>query len=225
MTVTSTVEGIVEQIVDPSASERDNAVALHDYVREHVKFGFNDLFDAGDPEYTLAFGVGHCIPKTRLMAAVLRSAGYETHQHFVVLPKDILRGAIPAGRYWMIPREISHSYLEVQIEGVWRSVDTYIIDTPLLVGAQERLAAEGRRLGYGVRVDSVNDWDGSTDAFSQFDPDMMIEDHGRIEDIDAFFADRRYRNRVLGVSFNTMFKLMGRRGVAPINAAIDDIRR
>jgi len=54
---------------------------------------------------------------------------------------------------------------------------------------------------------------------------MMIEDHGRIEDIDAFFADRRYRNRVLGVSFNTMFKLMEQRGVAPINAAIDDIRR
>lgn len=125
----------------------------------------------------------------------------------------------------MIPKEISHCYLDVRIEGAWHSIDSYIIDTPLLEDATARLAVENRQLGYGVRVDSVNTWDGSSDAFSQFDADMINEDHGHIDNIEAYFSDRRYRNRVLGVPFNTMFKAMGRRGVAPINATIDEIRR
>jgi len=144
--------------------------------------------------------------------------------HFVVLPKDILKGALPASRYWMIPAELSHAYVEVQVEGAWVAIDSHIVDTPLLQAAKARLAAEGRALGYGVRADSTNAWDGQSDAFSQFDPGLMVEDHGRIDDLDAYFRSKKYRNQVLGLRFNTMFKLMGNAGVAAINAHIEGLR-
>ena len=54
---------------------------------------------------------------------------------------------------------------------------------------------------------------------------MMIEDHGRVEDLDAYFHDKKYRHVVLGMSFNTMFQYMGEFGVAPMNAYIDKIRQ
>ena len=225
MSDTPTAGSVVEEIVARTAPGQERAVALHDYVRERVRFGFNKYFDAAEPEYTLACGVGHCNPKSRLMVALFQEAGFESHMHFVAIPKDILKGALPASRYWMIPAELSHSYVDVHVEGIWCSIDSHIVDTPLLQAAQARLAAEGRRLGYGARIDSTNVWDGQSDAFSQFDPDLRIEDHGRVDDLDAYFDSRKYRNRVLGLRFNTMFPLMGDAGVAPMNAHIENLRR
>lgn len=158
------------------------------------------------------------------MVSLFRAVGLESYQHFVVLPKDILKGALPASRYWMIPAELSHSYVDVRVEGHWYAVDSFIVDTPLLRGAQARLAAEGRDLGYGTYCGATNVWDGQSDAFSQFNDRMMKEDHGRVDDLEAYFQDGQYRNRAFGVRFNRMFMLMGDRGVAPINAHIDRLR-
>lgn len=225
MSAAQTVREVVERVVVGTATEHEKAIALHDYVRDNVKFGFNKYFDATPPDYTLACGQGHCNPKSRLMVSLFRAAGLESHQHFVVIPKDILKDAIPASRYWMIPAEICHSYAEVKVDGTWCALDSYIVDTPLLRGAQDRLAEEGRSLGYGVRADSVNTWDGHSNAFSQFDRSMMIEDHGRVDDLEAYFRDKKYRNHAFGVRFNTMFRFMGEFGVAPINAHIERTRR
>lgn len=220
-----TVQRVVEQVIDRTATERQKAIALHDYVRENVKFGFNKYFDATPPDYTLACGHGHCNPKSRLMVVLFRAAGLESYQHFVVLPKDILNGAIPPSRYWMIPAELSHSYVEVKVEDQWCAIDSFIVDTPLLRGAQAKLAHEDRSLGYGVRTGSINIWDGQSDAFSQYDQSMMIEDHGRVDDLEAYFHDKKYRHVVFGMRFNTMFQWMGEFGVAPMNAHIEKIRQ
>jgi len=222
---TPTVASVVQQIASGAATERAKAVALHDYVRDRVKFGFNKHFDAGDVDYILACGVGHCNPKTRLMVALFQAAGLKSAQHFVVIPKDILKGAIPASRYWMIPAELSHSYTEVLVDGTWCAIDSYLVDTPLLRAAQASLAVEGRTLGYGARADSTNVWDGQSDAFSQFKQGMMIEDHGRVQDLEAYFRSEKYRNHVMGLRFNTMFRLMGDAGVAGMNAHLDKLRK
>lgn len=220
-----TVQEVVDQVVAKAATERENAIALHDYVRDNVKFGFNKYFDATPPDYTLSCHHGHCNPKSRLMVALFRAAGLECYQHFVVIPKSILKDAIPPSRFWMIPAELSHSYVEVKVEGKWCTIDSFIVDTPLLKGAQARLARENRPLGYGVRADSINIWDGQSNAFSQFDKSMMIEDHGRIDDLEAYFHDKRYRHVVFGMPFNTMFQFMGEFGVAPMNIHIEKIRQ
>ena len=75
-----TVEEIVEQVGAGAGSEVEKAVALHDYVRDSIEFGFNMYFDATPPEYTLACARGHCNPKSRLMVALFRAAGLESHQ-------------------------------------------------------------------------------------------------------------------------------------------------
>jgi hypothetical protein len=223
MSTAQTVREVVEQVALGSATEREKAIALHDYVRDHVKFGFNKYFDAAEPDYTLTCGVGHCNAKGRLMVALFRAIGLESYQHYVAIHKDILKDALPAFWYWMV-HEISHCYVEVKVDGTWHAIDSHVVDTPLLKAAQARLAQEGRSLGYGTRVDATNVWDGRSDAFSQFDRSMMVEDHGRVDDLKAYFHDRRYRNHKLGVRFNPVFKLMGDFGLAPINAHIEKIR-
>lgn len=225
MSKEQTVREVVERVVVGEATEREKAIALHDYVRENVKFGFTRYFDAAQPDYTLACGFGHCNPKSQLMVALFRAIGLESYQHFVTIPKDILKDAIPPSRSWLLPAQLSHAYVEVKVEGTWCAIDSYSIDTTLLIAAQARLAQEGRSLGYGTRVDATNVWDGRSDAFSQFDWGMMREDHGRVEDLEAYFRTRKYRHQVLGLRFNTMFKLMGDASVAPINTQLEKIRR
>ena len=221
MPTAQTIREVVARVVAMPAPEREKAIALHDYVRDSVKFGFARYFDAAQPDYTLACGHGHCNPKTRLMVSLLRAIGLEAHQHFVVIPNDILNGALPPRLSWLLPPELSHSYVDVKVEGTWCAIDSYIVDTALLKAAQARLANEGRSLGYGVRADSTNVWDGHGNAFSQFDRDMVIEDHGRVEDLDAYFRDKKYRNQKFGIRFNTMFiKLTGK----AINSHIERIR-
>lgn len=219
-----TVNEVVDLVALPTQTEVEKAIALHDFVRDNVKFGFNKYFDAAPSDYTLAFGYGHCNPKSRLMVELFRAAGFEAHQHFVVIPKTILNGVLPASRMWTLPRELCHSYAEVQVEGRWCAIDSYIVDTPLLKGGLAKLGQEGRPLGYGVRSDSVNIWGGQSDAFSQFDRSMMIEDHGRIQDLEAYFQDKRYRHKMLGMRFNTMFQWMGENGMRPMNAHIETLR-
>ncbi len=90
------------------------------------------------------------------MVALFQAAGLEAFQHFVVIPRDILKGVIPSNRWWIIPAELSHSYIEIKLNETWCEIDSFIVDTPLLKAAQARLASEGRTIGYGVRIDSTN---------------------------------------------------------------------
>lgn len=216
---------IVGEVLGGRQDEREKAVALHNYVRDAVPFGINQYFDAATPEETLVCGRGHGNPKSGLMAALFQAAGFECCLHFVVIPKQILEDVIPGNRFWLIPNEISHSFVEVRVGGWWRRIDSYIVDTPLLNAATARLQREGRQMGYGVRLGSVNTWDGQGDAFSQFSEGSLVEDHGRVEDPQAYLHSTRYRNKIYGISLNTIFRLMGARGVAPINENLDRIRR
>ena len=226
MSKAQTVHEVIERIVTKTSTECEKAIQLHDYVRENVKFGFNKYFDASPPDYTLSYGYGHCNPKSLLMIALFRAAGLESYQHFVTIPKDILKDAIPPNRYWLVPAELYHSYVDVKVEGKWCMIDSFIVDTSLLKGAQARLAQENRSLGYGVRADSVNVWDGQCDAFSQFDKNMMIEDYGRIDDLEAYFNNKGYHQLVFERRlFTRMFRFMGEFGVAPINAYIEKTRQ
>jgi hypothetical protein len=219
----SRVREAVEGVTAELATEREKAIALHDYVRDNIKFGFNRYFDLSKPNHTLELAIGHCNPKGELMVALFREAGLEAHHHFVVLPKDIIKGVIPPGMRWLIPAELSHCYTEVKVEGTWCKIDSYILDGPLLRAARAKLSEDNRIIGYGTHAHSTNHWDGRSDAFSQFDKDMMLEDHGRVDDLPTYYRSDRYRNKVFGVQLNTFFRLFGKGIEVHVNSYMDKL--
>lgn len=206
----STVKDVVKQITNKLSDEREKATALHDYVRDNIKFGFNRYFDLSRPTNTLAIGIGHCNPKGELMTALFREADIEAYNHFVVLPKEILNGAVSPNRHWLIPAELSHCYTVVKVEGIWYNIDSYILDAPLFKAARAKLSEAGRTIGYGTHINSTIDWDGKRDAFSQFDRDMVIEDHGRVDNFETYYRSDRCRHKVIGVSLNVLCRFMGK---------------
>jgi hypothetical protein len=221
----SRVSDLAKQITDEFSTEREKALALHDYVRDNIKFGFNRYFDLSTLDNTLDLGVGHCNPKSELMRALFREADIEAYNHFVVLPKEVVKGAVPPNRYWMIPAELSHCYTEVKVEGVWCSIDSYILDSTLFEAVRGKISKEGLTIGYGTHIHSTIHWDGKSDAFSQFDKDIMIEDHGRVENLETYYRSDSYRHKVFGVKLNTLFKIMGKSVEACSKLYLDTLRK
>ena len=68
----SRISELAQRITDKFSTEREKAVALHDYVRDNIKFGFNRYFDLSTPDNTFDLGMGHCNPKGWLITALFR---------------------------------------------------------------------------------------------------------------------------------------------------------
>ncbi len=224
-----TINKKVAQITAGLKTEREKAIALHDYVCEKIKFGFTKHHDEAKPDYTLNCGIGHCNPKSELMVAFFREAGLEAFQHFVALPIDITFGISPPfiDRLMRLSTPtISHSYTEVKVEEKWYNIDSYILDTPFLNSALAKLTAEDKSFGFFTRKGATNKWNGQSDSFSQFSKEQMLEDHGRVDNLEAYFGSAQYRNKMFGLlRFNTLNMLMCGGPLALINSGFEKLRR
>ena len=87
-----------------------------------------------------------------------------------------------------------------------------------------KLSEEGLTIGYATHIHSTIHWDGKSDAFSMFDKDMMIEDHGRVDNLETYYRSDRYRNKVFGVRLNTLSRIMGKSVEARSKLYLDNLR-
>lgn len=192
---------------------RAQAVALHDFVRDRVRFGWTGRFHDQRASEVLASGVGYCNTKSTLFVALLRARGIPARPRFVSLDARILHGLIDPGTPY-----VDHSVTEVWLDGRWIATDSYIVDRPAFAGAQARLRAEGRTLGYGVHRNGTTDWDGRRNAFAQFaDPALAGPDPGAHPDIGALVDSGRALNR-LGTVARWLFPAFARQANRRIEA-------
>ncbi|MEM8711310.1 MAG: transglutaminase-like domain-containing protein [Planctomycetota bacterium] len=179
------VQALSSRLVEGSSGPRAAAVAIHDFVRDQVAFGFPPDFYATRASRTLELGVGYCNTKSTLFVALLRAVGIPSRIHFVDLDADLLGGIVDPGTEY-----VDHSYTEVLLDGRWIAVDSYIVDRPLAEEAQRRMKKEGRSFAYGFHRDGTTSWDGANDAFGQFV--RTTGDHESGADAPRPFTNRDY---------------------------------
>lgn len=205
--------------VAEAGSDIAQARAIHDFVRDRIRFGFASSFYDQTASQVLASGVGYCNTKSTLFIAMLRAAGIPARQHFVDINAGILNPLLdPRTAY------VDHSFTEIHLGGRWLRTDSYIVDLPLAVRARAQLSRESKRIGYGAHREGVSTWDGSEDAFSQFVDSNAADrlsqrDHGIFKDVGAFYDS--------GLGLNTLNPLL-RVGfgffVGGVNRKIDAFR-
>lgn len=200
------------------AEPEERAVAVFRFVRDEILYGFTPVFDAATPEETLRQGRGHCNPKSMLFVTMLGALGIHARSHFVTIDGRILNGIFPI---WG-PSRLSHAYTEVRLGGRWLSVDAYCVDRQLYRAGRRRLAQTEQRLGFGVHVDGVYGWDGTSSAMAQLaEPSMVLEDGGSFDDPHDFYRGARYQNRMSSVEA----RLYRWFGVEEGNRRLDALRR
>jgi hypothetical protein len=212
---------LAAELTAGAEGDRERAIRLHDFVRDEIRFGWQNEFYEVRASEVLAARVGYCHTKSSLFVALLRAAGVPARPHFVDLDARLLAGLIDPGTPF-----VDHSYAEVWLGGRWVLTDSYIVDPPMFRTAHVRLRAEGRRYGYGVHADGTDRWDGIQDAFSQFirtsaDDQFSRTDSGVHADVVAFYRDRpaawNPRTRLLRVIGGVAFP--------NANRAVERIRR
>ena len=166
------------------------------YVRDDIRFGFpvdGDFVKASD---TIRLGYGQCNTKATLLLALCKAAGIPARIHFSLISKDIQKGFFTGPAYWLMPKEISHSWIEVEIDGRWRRIDTFINDLPLFNAAKAKIKRLGWSVGYSVALkdgEASAELDLEHEAYQQMA--AVTEDHGTWDDPSVYYASSRYKNR------------------------------
>jgi hypothetical protein len=162
--------------------------AVYDFVRNEIPFGYNEG-DELPASRVLADGLGQCNTKGVLLLALLRAVGVPCRFHGFTIDKALQKGAVTGLAYWLAPRSIVHSWVEVDLAGRWLNLEGFILDAAYLGRLQQRFAGARAFCGYGAATpDLMNpgvDWCGR-DTYIQ--KDGINHDFGVFDSPDAFFA-------------------------------------
>lgn len=170
-------------------SEHERIAAAYAYVRDEVAFGYNKNDDLKASE-VLADGYGQCNTKSTLFMALLRALDIPCRFHGFTIDKQLQRGAITGLAYWLAPRNIIHSWVEVWTGARWARLEGFILDKTYLAALQQRFASHrGAFCGYGAATPDLQcpqvDWNGG-DTFIQ--KDGINQDFGLFDNPDEFYA-------------------------------------
>ncbi|GLE01834.1 hypothetical protein PINS_up010672 [Pythium insidiosum] len=212
------IQRCAQSITSGLSSDRDKAVAIHDFVRDRILFGFSRRFVYQRASDVLQEGKGFCNTQSTLFTALLRAAGIPARIHYVSIDASILHGLDIPGPY------VDHSFTEVFLDGRWIATDSYIVDSALFRSGIGRLERERLDMGYGLHRRGTIDWDGATDAFSQYihsaEQPISSRDFGVFADYKDFYACNK--DAFSGGWAPYLFMPL----VAPrINATIDSVRQ
>ena len=168
-------------------TDQEKAVALHNFVRDQIQFGFANSFWKQKASDVLVEKKGYCNTKSTLFVALLRSVNIPSRQIFVDISEEILSGFLTTGAPY-----VDHSYVEVYLSEKWIKTDSFILDTKLFNAAQDLLKKEKKSIGYGTVYGASKDWDGQTNSFSQFllnesNPYLSKNIFGEYQDVSEFY--------------------------------------
>lgn len=169
----------------------DKIGAIYRFVRDEIPFGYN-ADDNLTASQVLQDGYGQCNTKGTVLMALLRAAGIPTRLHGFTIYNAMQKGAIPSWIFWLAPRRILHSWVEVYYEGRWLDIEGYIIDQPYLAQIQKTFADQCEAYsGYAIATTCLknpqNDWLGENTYIQK---EGIADDLGVYDQPDTFYAQK-----------------------------------
>ncbi len=190
------VKETAKRLTQNETTLRGKIEQLFLFVRDDIRFAFPDDGDFVKASDTIQLGYGQCNTKATLFLALCKAVNIPAHIHFSLITKDIQKGFFTGFSYWLMPREISHSWIEVEVDGSWRRIDTFINDLPLFNAAKAEIKRRGWSVGYSVALkdgEASADLNLDNEAFQQMA--AVTDDHGTWDDPSAYYASSKYKNR------------------------------
>ena len=187
------VQGTASQLTSTKTSQMDQLEAIFDYVRDEIIFGFPPKWDQVKASETLEYQFGYCNTKATLFHALCRSAGIRSRVHAALIDINIMRGIFPGFAFPFLPETGGHSWTEVEIDGEWKPIDSYINDEIFYQKAKNLLHQSDRVTGYSIsesRGASSCEFNFGEKGFMQMG--AVIEDHGPWEDYSVYMASDKY---------------------------------
>lgn len=165
--------------------------AIYNFVRDEILFGYNSKDDIMASQ-VLEDGYGQCNTKATLLMALLRACGIANRLHGFTIRKSLQEGAISGVWYFLSPKYILHTWVEVLVNNKWYILEGVIIDRKYLKKVQENNESfTGDFCGFGIYTDDFSnppiEWNlnntyiqnnGINKDFGLFDnPDVFYKKH------------------------------------------------
>ncbi|WP_111978734.1 transglutaminase-like domain-containing protein [Algibacillus agarilyticus] len=169
----------------------DKIGAAYQFVKNEIIFGYNESDDISASS-VLADGYGQCNTKGNLLMALLRGLGIQCRFHGFTIDQQLQKGAIPTYVFWLAPKYIIHSWVEVYFDGRWINLEGFILDEQYLTSLQQKFSEEKDNFcGYGVATKCFStpdiNWRG-TDTYIQ--KEGIHDDFGLYDSPDKFYQEK-----------------------------------
>ena len=183
-------------------------------MRDDVLFGYNSD-DALPASQVLADGYGQCNTKGTLLMALLRALGIPCRFRGFTIDKGLQRGVVPELVYPLAPRNIIHSWVEVQYRGEWLELEGFILDQGVLTALQAAFPDRNSLCAYGAGTDCLQApnvaWSGQSTYIQKTG---INRDFGVFDSPDTFYADHRQLTGFRGLVYRLVIRHWMNRRVA-----------
>jgi hypothetical protein len=190
------VRDTADWLTGNEVSVRGKLERLFYYVRDKILFGFPPDGDLVKASEIIRLGMGQCNTKGTLLIALCRVATIPARIHFSLVKKEIQRGLFTGIGYTLMPPLISHSWVEIEIDGKWRGIDSYISDIEFYQASKRALKEKGWDMGYSISCaggESGADFNIEEEKFVQMG--AVVEDHGVWNEPEDYYRTDKYKNR------------------------------
>lgn len=185
------IQKVVEARKWNTLDEKSKIKETYTFVRDEIPFGFNrdDVISASE---VLKDGYGQCNTKSTLLMALLRAVDIPCRLHGFTIDKKLQKGVLSGVWYVLAPKNIVHTWVEVNYKDKWYNLEGVILDQEYLSALQHKFQNQNNAFcGYGVCIDNFQnpdiDWNknntyiqksGITQDFGLFnDPDELYQKH------------------------------------------------
>ncbi len=193
---------------------------IFNFVRDEIKFGFPREGDWVAASKTLQIKIGQCNTKSTLFLALCKALNIPARIHFSLIKREIQHGVFPAFLYIFLPKKLSHSWIEVEIDQQWIQIDGYIDDLIYFRSARNKLTKSGWNIGFAIACEGAAlspDLNLKQKKFVQMC--AVIEDHGVWDEPVEYYQSNLYKNR-LGMMRQFLYRLL----IPLVNVRIEKIR-
>ena len=208
-------------MTEGATTVREKLEKLFYYVRDDIEFFFPDQGDPVKASDTITLGKGQCDTKGILFLALCKALGIPARIHFSLITKEIQRGLFTKIGYWLMPDLLSHSWIEVDVDGTWRRIDSYINDEVFYRAGKSELMRKGWNTGYSIACsggESSIAFDLDQEKFVQMD--AVVADHGIWDDPSDYYETGLYKNCPNAVTL-LLYRLLIRR----VNNRVEHMRK
>ena len=190
------VQKVAKELTSAENTRVGKLERIFQFVRDDILFGFPPEGDFVKASQTIARGYGQCNTKGTLFLALSAAAGVPARLHYSRISKEIQHGFFTGIFYKLMPNEITHSWVEVEIDGTWQPIDSYINDLELHHAAVRELTQKGWKTGFSVsRAAGEPSAELVLDGAHYSQMAAVIGDQGIWDEPSEFFDGPNYLNR------------------------------
>jgi hypothetical protein len=198
------VQSKATELTSNHSTVLEKVESIFTFLRDEIRFGFPPKWDAVKASETIQYRLGYCNTKATLFLALCKVAGIPARIHTGLIDLQIMRGILPSFAFPLLPAAGGHSWLEIEINGEWKPIDSYINDRPFYERALKRLQESGKKTAFSIshnKGKSSSEFNFGEQGFVHMG--AVLEDHGTWQDFSEYMSSEKYvhMNRIVLMSF------------------------